>query len=253
MTEPVDRPADPPRGGPADPPAERGRDREWWDDPRLPWKGKPTRADILCWTGFAASGAYAFATIPLRPALLATNPLALAALTGSRTAVVAIGALAAVGRMDWWPLGIVLAALSVMKFDWVFWWAGRLWGHRLVEVVAGRSAGSARRAARAERLARRFGAPAILITYVAPVVPANIVYATVGAAGMRLRTFLLVDLAGAFASRCLYAYLGYRIGQPAVEVLDAIADNLLWVTLGLVVVAVVGALVPRRRAAAGRG
>ena len=29
-----------------------------WDDPRLPWSGKPGRLDILCWAGITLSGLY---------------------------------------------------------------------------------------------------------------------------------------------------------------------------------------------------
>ncbi len=47
-------------GQPADqPPGQQSDDaaaREWWDDPGLPWKHKPTKADISClvWMGIAS-------------------------------------------------------------------------------------------------------------------------------------------------------------------------------------------------------
>lgn len=215
----------------------------WWQDPNLPWSGKPTRSDLLCWAGIALSGVVTLATLPLRPVLLAQNPLALAALSGSRTVMVTLGALAAVGRMDLWWLGLVLGTLSVVKFAPLFWWAGRLWGRGLLRTMTGSSSPrAARNAARAERLAARWGVPAILLTYLVPLVPSTVVSATVGAAGMSLRRFLLAHLAGSFATRCLYMYLGYRIGQPVVDVLETIDGYLLWVSLGLVVVVVVGAV-----------
>lgn len=216
-----------------------------WDDPRLPWKGTPTRADLLCWAGFSLTGLFGLAMLPLRPVVLAASPYVLAGLTGSATATVAIGAYAATGS-GWWPLGLALATLGVMKFDPLFWWAGRLWGRGLVEIVAGRSARAARGAARAERVAERFGPAAVVLTYVLPV-PSAVVYATVGAAGMRLRTFLLFDLVGALLSRSAYLWLGYRLGQSAVDVVDAIARVSMWISLGLVAVVLVG-LWRRRRA-----
>jgi hypothetical protein len=94
---------------------------------------------------------------------LAGNPPGLAALTGSRTAVVALGALAAVGRMDLWWVGLILATVSVVKFD---------------------------------------------------------------------------------------PYLGYRIGQPAVDALDTIADHSLWPSPALVAVVMIGSV--RRSRAASR-
>ena len=226
---------------PTTPSAPAGPD--WWQDPRLPWTGRPTRADLLCWGGIGAAGWLTLILVPFRPVLLAQNPLGLAALSGSRTVMVTLGALASVGRMDLWWLGLVLGTLSQVKFDPLYWWAGRLWGQGLLLVLTGSSSPrAARNAARAERLAARWGVTAILLTYVVPVLPSPVVSASVGAAGMSLRTFLLAQLTGAFATRCLYLYLGYRIGQPIVDVLQTVDRYLLWVSLALVVVLVVGTI-----------
>lgn len=204
-------------------------EKEWWDDPRMPWKGKPGREDMLCWGGFSLVGIFGLVMLPLRPVLLNT-PFLLAALTGSRTATVTIGALAALGRADWWPLMLVVATLSTMKFDWIFWWAGKLWGRGLVEIIAGKSPRAARNAARAESIARRWGVIAVPATYLIPISSA-VIYASVAAAGMRLRTFLLLDGLGAFVTRALYIFLGYQIGKPAVQVVEKIADYSLWISL----------------------
>ena len=142
-------------------------EKEWWDDPRMPWKGKPARRDILCWVGFSLTGVYALVLLPLRPVLLGANPYLLAALGGSRTTAVAIGALAATGH-GWWPLGLLLGMFGSIKFDPLYWWAGKLWGRGLIEIVAGRSPRAARNAARAEKLAVRFGPLAILSRLRAP-------------------------------------------------------------------------------------
>jgi membrane protein DedA with SNARE-associated domain len=73
---------------------------------------------------------------------------------------------------------------------------------------------------------------AIVITYVLPL-PSAVVYATVGAAGMRLRTFLLVDVLTAATTRGLFIYLGYRVGEPAVAVLEEVARYSWWLSLVL--------------------
>ena len=227
MSEPEQEPE---RSGPAasdepDPP------KEWWDDPRMPWKGKPSRNDVLCWVGFSLTGVYALVLLPLRPVLLGANPYLLAALGGSRVSAVTIGALAATG-VGFWPLGLLLGTFGAVKFNPLYWWAGKLWGRGLLEMVSGRSARAARNAARAERLAQRWGVLAIVITYVLPL-PSAVVYATVGAAGMRLRTFLLVDVATAATTRGLFIYLGYRVGEPAVAVLEEVARYSWWLSLVL--------------------
>jgi len=222
------------------PEPEPAREPEWWEDARLPWKGKPSRADIWCWAGFTLTGLYALVLLPLRPVLLGANPYLLAALGGSRTSAVTIGALAATG-VGWWPLGLLLGTFGAVKFDPIFWWAGKLWGRGLIELVAGRSARAARNAARAERLAAKYGALAILLTYVIPL-PSAVVIASVGAAGMRLRTFLLIDVLGAASTRAIYIYLGYRIGQPAVDVVEVIARYSLWISLVLLAGVLVNAV-----------
>jgi membrane protein DedA with SNARE-associated domain len=187
----------------------------------MPWKGKPSRSDLWCWIGFSLTGVYALVLLPLRPVLLGANPYLLAALGGSRVSAVTIGALAATG-VGFWPLGLLLGTFGSVKFDPLYWWAGRLWGRGLLEMVSGRSPRAARNAARAERLAQRYGVLAIVITYLIPL-PSAVVYATVGAAGMRLRRFLLTDVLTAAVTRGLLIWLGYSIGAPAVRVLELIA------------------------------
>lgn len=212
---------------------EKENEKEWWDDPRMPWKGKPGRNDILCWVGFCLTGLYALVLLPLRPVLLTANPYLLAALGGSRVSAVTIGALAATG-VGFWPLGLLLGTVGAAKFNPLYWWAGKLWGRGLLEMVSGRSARAARNAARAERLAQRFGALAIVATYILPL-PSAVVCATVGAAGMRLRTFLLVDLSTAAVTRGIFIYLGYRIGEPAVHVLEEVARYSWYLSIALLV------------------
>jgi len=206
-------------------------EKPWWDDERLPWKGKPTRSDIACWVGFSLTGVYALVLLPFRPILISANPYLLAALGGSRTSAVTIGALAATG-VGFWPLGLLLGTLGAVKFDWLFWWAGKLWGRGLIEMAAGRSPRAARNAARAERLAQRFGSLAIVITYILPL-PAGVIYATVAAAGMRLGTFLAVDIVTAAITRGIFIYLGYRIGEPAVRVVEIIGQYSWYLSIAL--------------------
>ena len=50
--------------------AEQPATKEWWDDPRMPWKGKPRRADIWCIGLIIATGLYGMLTIPVRPWIL---------------------------------------------------------------------------------------------------------------------------------------------------------------------------------------
>lgn len=228
---PTPEEAEEPTSESSDPGAGSEEELEWWQDPRMPWKGKPGKQDIACWIMFSLTGVYALVMMPLRPIIFAASPYVLAGITGSRTAVVTIGALTAV-QDTLWPLGLALATIAIMKFDWLYFWAGKLWGRGLIEVVAGRSKRSARQAERGERIARKLGPFAIAATYLIPL-PSAVIFAAVAAAGMRWRTFLLVNAASSFVTRAGFMYLGYRLGEPAVEVVRIIADYSWYLSLAI--------------------
>lgn len=226
--------------GPAEAP-ERDKDAplEWWEDPRMPWSGKPSTADKRCWVAFMLLGVYGLAMIPLRPLILGMSTYALATISGSTIAMVDIGAGLSLGGEPHWWFWLVVATLSVMKFDWIFWWAGRLWGHGMIEVVGGRSRWAARMGHHAERLAERFGGIAIVLVWLIPFVPSAVVFVFVGMSRMKLRTFLIIDFFAALANRSIYFYLGYRIGEPAKDVVDVMQKYSMYISIALVVVIVI--------------
>ena len=73
-----------------------------------------------------------------------------------------------------------------------------------------------------------------MLGYVFPL-PRAVIYATVAAAGMRLRTFLIVDTASAAVTRAIYIYLGYQIGEPAVRIVQVIAKYSWWLSIALLI------------------
>lgn len=221
--------------------------KEWWDDPRLPWKGEPTAADKRCWIAFALLGVYGLVMLPLRPLILGMSTYALAIITGSTIAMVDIGAGLRLGGEPQWWMWVTIAALSVMKFDWIFWWAGRLWGRGMIEIIAGRSRWAARTAHHAERLAERFGGIATYLVWLIPFLPSAVVFAFVGAARMRLRTFLIIDFLGALTNRLFYFYLGYRIGEPAKDAVSLIARYSTYITIAIVVLIMIKSMRDSRK------
>ncbi|NHN54253.1 DedA family protein [Calidifontibacter sp. DB0510] len=221
--------------------------KPWWDDPRMPWQGKPTQADLRCWAAIALLGVYGIAMLPLRPVLLGLNSYLLACVTGSNIAMVDIGARLRIGPEPWWWAGLLAAALTSIKFDWVFWWAGKLWGHRIIEVWGGRSRWAARTGRYAEQLARRFGGPAVFLVWFIPFVPSAIVNAFVGDVGMRLRKFLLIDFAAAVVYRGIWMYVGYRVGQPAHDLVTTIARYSNYLAIATLVVVFFGVWNRQRR------
>ncbi|MDR1710736.1 MAG: VTT domain-containing protein [Propionibacteriaceae bacterium] len=210
---------------------------EWWDDPSLPWRHKPERADIACFTFLTAAGIYALIMMPLRPTLLALIPQVFG-MMGHYTGQIMSGALAAVGD-PWWPLVLAIGTFGTVKFDWIYWWAGKLWGRSLIEVWSGKSERARRRNERAERFARKYETAALLLTAV-PIFPRAVVLVVLGSAGTPFRKFFAVSLIGAFLTTCGYLTLGFAIGEPAVALMEAYSRYLIYLSIAIFVVMVIG-------------
>jgi membrane protein DedA with SNARE-associated domain len=213
----------------------------------MPWEGKPERVDRVIMGGLIASGLYALLLLPLSPALIGTHPLALEIIRGSVTSIITMGALARTGEASLF-VAVVAAIPALIMFDWVFWLAGRRWGHRAVTLLLGRGRPKRdRQIRRLEGTMRRLGPFAVLFGYVLPL-PTALIDAAAGWVGMRLRTFLILDVLGALLWTGLLAGLGYAIGQPAVDVAHAIGRYALWFTLALVALIVAKQMRDARRA-----
>jgi membrane protein DedA with SNARE-associated domain len=222
------------KAAPAAPEAEATELKEWWDDPRLPWRHKPTRADLVCYAGIAIIGIWALVMLPLRPLLLANPPVS-AVINGGRTSVVATGAWIEVNGgpiIVYW----LAVTLSIVKFDWVYWWAGRLWGPAILETFTGTSKMSKRRAEIVLKFTHRYETLAVIATYLPLPLPMALIYAAVGASGMRLRKFLIIDIITAAVSQAAWLWLGWSIGEPAVRIVKIYADYSLYVTIGVLAV-----------------
>ncbi|MEP6953252.1 MAG: VTT domain-containing protein [Solirubrobacteraceae bacterium] len=198
----------------------------------MPWTGKAERVDRVIIVGLVVSGLYALLLLPLTPALIDSHPLALEIIRGSVSSIITMGALARTGDASL-AVAVLAAIPALVMFDWVFWLAGRRWGHRAVTMFLGNGAKRGRQVRRLEGVMRRLGPYAVLFGYVLPL-PTALIDAAAGWIGMRLRTFLILDLLGALLWTGLLAGLGYAIGQPAVDVAHAVGRYALWFTLGIV-------------------
>lgn len=229
MTEPQN-PEELTTADPAEPAEETGP-REWWDDPRLPWRHKPTRADLTCWGAIALLGVYGLVMLPLRPLLLANPPLS-AVINGGRTSVVATGAWL---EVNGGPLVLfwLAVSLSIIKFDWVYWWAGKLWGSAILESFTGRSKLAKRRADLVLKYTHRHETLAVIATYLPLPLPMALIYAAVGASGMRLRRFLIVDFLTALVTQAGWLALGWWIGEPAVRIVLIYANYSWYLTIAI--------------------
>lgn len=206
-------------------------------DPRLPWEGKPRRIDIICWAAITLSGLYYWAILPFRASLVGTHPVILEMLNGSTEAIVAGAAFARVGHGS--LVVVLLAALvGLVKFDPLYWWAGRLWGERIIHLLSGHKKRGTKYMDRVQRWGRKFLWPAVVLVPFIPI-PTAVVYVIAGWAGMRLTTFLILDLIGELLWAGMLAGLGYAMGHHAVVVAQKVSHYGLWITIGLVVLIVV--------------
>jgi membrane protein DedA with SNARE-associated domain len=236
--EPAVAAADAVQSAPEGPAQEKTARADPWDDPRLPWSGKPRRIDILLWAGITLSGIYYLALLPFRASLVGTHPVLLEVLNGSTEAIVSGAAFARVGHGS---LTVVLLAAipGLMKFDLLYWLAGRLWGERVILLLSGRRKHGPRFMARVQRWGRKFTWPAVVVTPFLPI-PNVIVYAVAGWAGMSWVTFLVLDAIGSLLWAGMLAGLGYTLGQHAVTVAQTVSRYGLWVSIGIVALIVIG-------------
>jgi membrane-associated protein len=235
-TEPVEGAATAPAAAPgnADP----------HDDPRLPWRGKPRTADILCWAGIVLSGVFYWALLPLRVSLVGTHPVVAELLNGSTESIISAAAFARVGHGT--LVVVLLAAIpGLMKFDILYWWAGRLWGERFIMALPG-SGRAAKHMHRVQRYGRKFTWPAVVVSCFLPI-PRAIIFVIAGWAGMRLVTFLILDLISVLLWAGMLAGLGYTLGHPAVVAAKTISHYSLWFTIAIVALSVLFAVRSQRR------
>jgi membrane protein DedA with SNARE-associated domain len=220
------------------------------NDPRLPWQGKPRAADIFCWLGIVLSGVFYWALLPLRVSLVGTHPVVAELLNGSTESIISAAAFARAG--DGTLAVVLLAAIpGLMKFDVLYWWAGRLWGERFIMTLPG-SRRVAKHMARVQRSGRKFTWPAVVVSSFLPI-PRAIIGVIAGWAGMRLVTFLILDLIGALLWAGLLAGLGYALGHHAVVAARTISHYSWWFTIGIVALSVLLAVRSQRRLAAPAG
>ncbi|GAA4805724.1 hypothetical protein GCM10023200_49010 [Actinomycetospora chlora] len=216
-------------------PEEIAAAKKAWRD-AMPWEHPMSRGDKVL--VFATLGVIVamLATMPLRPFLLASHPTALAAVTGSLTATGAGAAFARIGEGNLW-LVVAAGVFGMVKFDWLFWLAGRRWGEKVITLWA--PGDTAQRFVGRVRSAPRWVTALAVVAASLPGVPAPAVFALAGLGRIRLVPFLVLDAIGAAIMTGLVAGLGYGVGQHAVDVVLLVDRYALWITLSLVAVVTV--------------
>jgi membrane protein DedA with SNARE-associated domain len=157
-------------------------------------------------------------------------------LNGSTEAIVSAAAFAKVGHGS--IVVVLLASIpGLIKFDIIYWWAGRLWGERVIQIFSGRGKRSQKFVARVNRSGRWLTWPAVVLSPFLPI-PDALVYAAAGWTGMSWVTFLVLDAIGNLMWAGLLAGLGWALGQHAVNVAQEISKYGLWFSIAIVVLVV---------------
>jgi membrane protein DedA with SNARE-associated domain len=211
----------------------------------LPWQGEGTRVDRIILGLIAFSGLYYLLTMFLVPNMVDAHPAVVAVLRGSSVAVVNLGAHARTGHGS--MVVAILAGLpGTILFDWVFWWAGKRWGHNALAMILGKSKNPQKRMARVESISGKYGPIAVLTGYIMPI-PTTVIAVAAGLGGMSLPLYVVLDAIGALIWLGMLAWLGWSMGQSAVNVVHAVSHYSLLITIGLVVVIVGRQLMMNRR------
>lgn len=203
----------------------------------VPWTGRARMADRILLGAILGVIALGIALRPAKPFLIAENPVLLEFLSGDLVVVGAAAAFARIGEAPLW-LVVIAGALGMVKFDVLTWWAGRRWGKGIIGMLS--------TPGQAESWSRRLGQTRPWVRGIAvamamlPGVPTAVVFALAGWSGMRLITFLLLDLAGALAMTGVLAGLGYSLGQHAVDLVLLVDQHASKVSLALIAVALLG-------------
>jgi membrane-associated protein len=206
--------------------------KQQWREMR-PWGSPMARADKVLIFSTVGIVAVLLLSLPVRPFLIATHPVALSIVTGSLSAVGSAAAFARVGGTDLW-LVIAAGVVGMIKFDWLFWWAGRRWGEKGVRFFT--PPGRAQRFVARVRSWPRWSTGFVVIAAALPGVPAAPLFLLAGLSGMGLVVFLVFDAIGSALVVGLVAGLGYGLGQTAVDVVLTVNQYALYVSIALIVV-----------------
>lgn len=206
------------------------------EEPELPkFLAEPERMDIVLFVALLAMGLFSLAMIPLRAWLL-TEPLAYTLLVGGYTSAVVSGANASVGN-GVFVVYLLCTVVGAVKFMPVYWLMGRRWGTEFIDM-------SLQYMPRAHRIFRRAvdsGSPRtkawtlffVPLGYMPGPVPGTVVNAVGGLLKMRFLLMLAVNVVSILVINGLMMWLGYRFGEPVLDVVDVINRYMLWITLGL--------------------
>ncbi len=161
---------------------------------------------------------------------LSSHPVGTEAFGGTTLSMITAGGLASIHRV-WLPVAILAPTFAIFRFSPAYWWAGRRYGHFLIDSMALSSSKRTARAERAEKVFRKWGGLAVVFAYFLPI-PNSVIFALAGWSGMSLVRFVVYSLVDSALYAGLMVGLGYELGASAVHIAH-------WITLYVEVLVVI--------------
>lgn len=169
--------------------------------------------EVVCLGGLALSGVISFLVAVIAPYFLSTHTVAVEALGGTTLSMITAGGLVHAHRLAAWA-AVTIPVAAIVRLSPFYWWAGRRYGHLLIDAIATRTPHARRRVARAEAIFRVLGPYSVILAYFLPV-PNGLIFAIAGWTGMRFWRFLLFDALDALLYAAVMVTLGYALGPSA--------------------------------------
>jgi membrane protein DedA with SNARE-associated domain len=179
--------------------------------------------------GLVVTTAATFVADVVWPLLVHDHPLALMVISSRARHVILVAS-----RVDMVPF-VSVATVRLVLGDLFAFAVGRRYGDRAIEHLVGRVGRWEHQARRAVRLVHRSAPLAVVLG------SGNIVFAVVGASGMRLRRFLILDTTSTAVSLVMTHVAGDAFASPITAALEVIADHR-WVASAAMLVVVAGVL-----------
>lgn len=164
---------------------------------------------------------------------LLEDSVGLGAILPAETVVVAAGAAAAHGMVEWWAVFLV-AWIFAVAGDTVGFGIGRRWGRTLIDRYGDRVGLTPKRVEEADEFVDRWGVLAVAGGRMVPAVRV-LLMPTAGASTMRWQAFVPADIAGAGLWAAVHTMIGYLVGIGLKHANDTVLFG------GLIVLVVVAA------------
>ena len=199
-----------------------------------PWDGKAKPADKAILILVFVFLAYNIVLRIFTPFLLAEHSLLLSFLSGSSASIGAAGAFAKVDDTSV-LIPIILGTLGGVKFLWLFWWAGKRWGNKIIEMVSPSPKIAERFLKLKEK--KKLGALLLLVSDL-PGVPGMLINLLVGWQKMNIFVFLLLSSIASSFWVIVVALAGYQAGQTGVDIVMTIDKYAIWFSFSIIFILV---------------